>query len=238
MRIAEFDIEVEHKEIKNIHLAVYPPDGRVHVSVPNYMQDDEVSMFLYTKLPWIRKQHEEVLAQERQDEREYVSGESHYLLGRRYLLKVISTTERAHVVRKVKYLEMYVRKDSSTDRRRAIMEEFYRAELRPVLESLVGKWAAKMGEDQTTFEWSILLMQKQWGSCLTTARKIQFNLLLSRVPIHCIEYIVVHEMVHLKEHRHNKDFIAMLDHYLPDWQMRKKELDEFIALPIIESKNI
>ena len=232
MRIAEFDIEVEHKEIKNIHLAVYPPDGRVHVSVPNYMQDDEVSMFLYTKLPWIRKQHEEVLAQERQDEREYVSGESHYLLGRRYLLKVIPTMERAHVVRKVKYLEMYVRKDSSTDRRKSVMEEFYRAELRPVLESLVGKWSATMGEDPTTFEWSILLMQKQWGSCLTASRKIQFNLLLSRVPLHCIEYIVVHEMDHLKEHRHNKDFIAMLDQYLPDWQMRKKELDEFIALPM------
>lgn len=238
MRIAEFDIEVEHKEIKNIHLAVYPPDGRVHVSVPNYMKDDEVSMFLYTKLPWIRKQHEEVLAQERQDEREYVSGESHYLLGRRYLLKVILTAERAHVVRKVKYLEMYVRKDSSTDRRKAVMEEFYRAELRPVLESLVGKWAVTMGENPVTFEWSILLMQKQWGSCLTAARKIQFNLLLSRVPLHCIEYIVVHEMAHLKEHRHNKDFIAMLDKYLPDWQMRKKELDEFIALPIIESKNV
>ena len=189
-------------------------------------------MFLYSKLAWIRQQHESVNRQERQTDRDFVTGESHYLLGRRYLLKVIPTTERAHVVRKVKYLEMYVRKDSSTDRRKSVMEEFYRAELRPVLESLVGKWAATMGEGATTFEWSILLMQKQWGSCLTASRKIQFNLLLSRVPLHCIEYIVVHEMAHLKEHRHNKDFIAMLDQYLPDWQMRKKELDEFIALPI------
>lgn len=234
MQIAEFDIEVEYKAIKNIHLAVYPPDARVHVSVPQYMKEDEVSMFLYSKLPWIRKQSEEILAQERQGVREYISGESHYLLGRRYLLKVIPTTERAHVVKKVKYLEMYVRKDSTNDRRKAVMDDFYRSELRPVLESLVDKWSKTMEEDPSSFEWSILLMQKQWGSCLTDARKIQYNLLLSRVPLRCIEYIVVHEMAHLKEHRHNKDFIALLDNYLPNWQLRKKELDEFIALPIID----
>lgn len=234
MRIAEFDVEVEHKRIKNIHLAVYPPDGRIHISVPDYMKDDEVSMYLYTKLPWIRKQREEVLAQERQDIREYVSGESHYLLGRRYLLKVIPTTERAHIVKKVNYFEMYVRKNSGSDRRRAVMEEFYREELRPVLETFIDKWAKAMEENPSSFDWSILLMQKQWGSCITKTRKIQFNLLLSRVPLRCIEYIVVHEMAHLKEHRHNKDFIAMLNKYLPDWQLRKKELDEFIALPFVE----
>lgn len=234
MRIAEFDIEVEHKGIKNIHLAVYPPNGRVHISVPDYMKDDEVSMFLYTKLPWIRKQHEEVLSQERQDEREYVSGESHYLLGRRYLLKVIPTTERAHIIKKVKYLEMYVRKDAGTERRRTVMGEFYRMELRPILEAFVKKWADVMDEYPSSFEWYILLMQKQWGSCITTSRKIQFNLLLARVPLRCIEYIVVHEMLHLKEHRHNKDFVTMLDKYLPDWQLRKKELDEFIALPSVD----
>lgn len=232
MRIADIDIEVEYKGIKNIHLAVYPPNGRVHISVPAYMKEDEVCMYLYTKLPWIRKQREEVLAQDRQDIREYVSGESHYLLGRRYLLKVKYTTERGHVLKKVKYLEMYVRKNATAERRQTIMEEFYRAELRPVLETYILKWSKEMDEDPTTFEWSILLMQKQWGSCLTSARKIQFNLLLSRVPLRCIEYIVVHEMAHLKEHRHNKDFVAILDKYLPDWQILKKELDEFIALPI------
>ncbi len=233
MRIAEFDIDVEHKGIKNIHLAVYPPDGRVHISVPDYMKDDEVSMFLYTKLPWIRKQYEEVLSQERQDEREYVSGESHYLFGRRYLLKVIPTTERVHMVKKVKYLEMYVRKDTGIESRRTLMEELYRMELRPVLETFVNKWADVMDEKKSSFEWTILHMQKQWGSCKTEARKIQFNLLLGRVPLRCIEYIVVHEMTHLKQHRHNKDFIHLLDVHLPDWQLRKKELDEFIALPLV-----
>lgn len=235
MQIAEFDIEVEHKGIKNIHLAVYPPDGRVHISVPDYMEDDEVSMFLYTKLPWIRKQQEAVLAQLRQDCREFVSGESHYLLGRRYLLKVISTTEKAHVVKKVKYLEMHVRKESTPERRQVVMDDFYREELRPVLTLLVSKWAKKMDEESLSFDWTILLMQKQWGSCKTQSRKIQFNLLLARVPLRCIEYIVVHELAHLKEHRHNREFIYLLDTYLPDWQLRKKELDEFIALPITKT---
>ena len=114
------------------------------------------------------------------------------------------------------------------------MEEFYRAELRPVLERYVKKWAKEMDEEPTTFDWSILLMQKRWGSCLTSARKIQLNLLLSRVPLRCIEYIAVHEMLHLKEHRHNKDYVTMLNKYLPDWQLRKKELDEFISLPFVD----
>lgn len=237
MKIAEFDIEVEYKRIKNIHLAVYPPDGRVHISVPDYMKKDDVCIFLYSKLPWIRKQYEVVLKQERQDLREYVSGESHYLLGRRYLLKVLPTTGRAHIVKKVKYLEMYVRKDSGLEHRRTVMNEFYREELRPVLETYVDKWAEVMEEHLSSFDWVILLMQKQWGSCLTKARKIQFNLLLSRVPLRCIEYIVVHEMLHLKEHRHNKNFIHLLEEYLPDWQLRKKELDEFIALPYVVIDN-
>jgi predicted metal-dependent hydrolase len=234
MQVAEFDVEVEHKGIKNVHLAVYPPDGRVHISVPEYMKDDEVSMFLFTKLSWIRKQREKVFGQERQDKREFVSGESHYLFGRRYLLKVIPKTGRIHIEKKVKYLEMYIHNDTSIERRKSLMEEFYRQELRQVLESLVKEWAKEMSEPSSSFEWSILLMQKKWGSCITSDRKIQFNLLLSRVPHRCIEYIVVHEIAHLKEHRHNRNFISILDEFLPDWQLRKKELDEFIALPIID----
>jgi predicted metal-dependent hydrolase len=127
---------------------------------------------------------------------------------------------------------MYVRKDASIERRHNVMEEFYRAELRPVLEKYVKKWTTIMNEELDTIDWSILLMQKQWGSCLTSDRKIQFNLQLSRVPLRCIEYIVVHELTHLKEHHHNKDFIFLLDNYLPDWRIRKRELDEFISLPI------
>ena len=232
MKIAEFEIEVERKAIKNIHLAVYPPDGRVHVSIPEAMKDDDLRMFLYSELPWIRQKHEEVTTQERQTERDFVSGESHFLLGRRYLLKVIPTTEKAHIEKKMKYLEMYVRRDASKEHKQEVMDEFYRSELRATLEPMLKKWAKIMEEDNTPFTWMVLLMKRQWGSCITKERKIQFNLLLARVPRKCIEYIVVHELAHLKVHEHNDDFIALLNKYLPDWAMRKKELDEFIALPI------
>lgn len=232
MKIAEFDIEVEHKEIKNIHLTVYPPNGRVHISVPETMKDDDISMFLYSKLSWIRQQYESVVSQERQTQRDFITGESHYLLGHRYLLKVMPTNEKAHVERKMKYIEMYIKRDSTKERKQTIMDEFYREELKTAIEPLVVKWSKIMGEDLASFSWTILLMQKQWGSCMTQKRQIQFNLLLARVPIRCIEYIVVHELTHLKVHQHNTDFVLLLNKYLPDWSQRKRELDEFITLPI------
>lgn len=230
MQIAEFEIEVEKKSIKNVHLAVYPPDGRVHVSVPQRMSDDELNLFLFSKLSWIRNSFENVNNQLRQSEREFVSGESHYFFGQRYLLKVIRTKEKAHVEKKVKFIELHVRENSSLERRRDLMESFYREQLSILLSRLVEKWTKIMDEDKRPISWSILHMQQQWGNCQTDARKIKFNLLLARVPKRCIEYIVVHELTHLKTHRHNNDFSLLLNKYLPDWPMRKKELDEFIAL--------
>lgn len=233
MQIAEFDIQVERKPIKNIHLSVYPPDARVHVSVPDYMREDDLSMFLYSKLPWIRKQAESVQAQDRQSKREFVTGESHYLLGNRYLLKVIHVASgRTYVSKKVKTLEMFVRPNASVDTKRALLNEFYRQQLQQELELIVRKWSEIMEEEEQTFTWQILLMQNKWGSCQTQKRKIMFNLLLARVPHRCVEYVVVHELCHLKEHKHNRDFIALLSQYLPDWQLRKKELDNFISLPL------
>ena len=233
MQIAEFDIQVERKPIKNIHLSVYPPDARVHVSVPDYMREDDISMFLYSKLAWIRNQAENVRQQDRQDEREFVSGESHYLFGNRYLLKVIPTSAgRTGISKKVKYIEMYARPNATIDIKRSLLNEYYRQELHQVLDGMIIKWSRRMGEDTVSFTWSILHMQQQWGSCQTEKRKIFYNLILARVPLRCIEYVVVHELCHLKVHPHNRDYIALLNHYMPDWQLRKKELDAFIALPI------
>ena len=232
MQIAEFEIEVEKKSIKNVHLAVYPPDGRVHVSVPERMPDDELGLFLFSKLSWIRQSHEQVIKQLRQSEREYVSGESHYFLGRRYLLKVFQTTEKVRVEKKVKFIELYVRDKSSIDKKRALFEDFYRSQLSEVLSKMVDKWSKIMEEDSIPFSWSILHMQQLWGNCQTEKRAIRFNLLLARLPKRCIEYVVVHELAHLKVHRHDKNFSAILDKYMPDWSARKKELDEFIALSL------
>lgn len=237
MKIAEFDIEVERKAIKNVHLAVYPPDAKVHISVPESMKDDDVSMFLYSKLSWIRGYYEQVKGQERQSNREYVTGENHYLLGNRLLLKVCPTREKAHVTTTASYMELHINGNATTDRRRSVVYDFYRAELNAVLERMVAKWAEAMGENLSTFKWSILHMDAAWGKCSTQKRSINFNLLLARVPMRCIEYIVVHEMIHLKVHGHDKVFAMYLNKHLPDWQLRKKELDEFVALPLREEKS-
>lgn len=231
MQISEFDITVEHKAIKNIHLAVYPPDGRVHISVPVDMKDEEVSFFLYSKLSWIRTQYRTVVSQERQSPRQYVSGENHYLFGNRYLLRVIPTVGAHHIELKTASLDMYVRESTSIPNRQALMNSFYRSQLQPVLEQMVTNWSNQMGEDVTSFRWQILTMRQQWGSCSTQNRSIRYNLLLARVPRRCIEYVVVHELAHLKVHEHDIKFRAILDAYLPDWQQRKKELDEFVILP-------
>ena len=230
MQIAEFDIQVERKPIKNIHLSVYPPDGRVHVSAPDYMREDDIAMYLYSKLSWIRRQKETVLSQERQDVRELVTGESHYLFGNRYLLKVIPITAgRTFVLKKNKYLEMYARPNATLESKRNLLNEFYREELIAKLDVLIKKWSEVLHENEVPFSWQVLIMRKKWGSCLTEKRKLMFNLLLARVPIHCIEYIVLHELCHLKVHLHNKEFTCLLNQYMSDWEIRKKELDDFIA---------
>ncbi len=235
MKVAEFDIEVEYKSIKNMHLTVYPPDGRIRLSVPQNMKEDEVSLMLYSRLDWLRNKVSEVQTQKRQTEREYVSGENHYLLGERYLLKVIPhRIVPPSINLGTKVMEMYVRPGATIVDKQRLMEAYYRNRLRKVLITIVPKWALRLGEAPNTFDYSIMIMQKQWGSCSTAQRKILFNLLLARVPLRCIEYVVVHELCHLKVHQHNKDFSALLNEYMPDWVTRKKELDEYPALPYKE----
>lgn len=233
MKIAEFDIQVDYRPIKNMHLTVYPPDGRIRLSVPENMKEDEVNLMLYSRLDWLRAKVAEVQSQERQSDREFVSGENHYLFGERYLLKVTPQRIVPPCIKLgTKVIEMFVRPGASLKDKQSLMEAFYRNRLRDALNALVSKWAARMGEDPTTFEYTIMVMQKQWGSCNTQNRKIMFNLLLARVPHRCIEYVVVHELAHLSIHQHNKEFSALISKYLPDWPARKKELDDFPALPL------
>lgn len=235
MKVAEFDIEVEYKAIKNIHFTVYPPDGRIRLSVPKNMSEDDVSMMLYSRLDWLRSKVAEVQIQERQTDREYVSGENHYLFGERYLLQVIPQNIVPPSIKLgTKIMDMYVTPKSSLIDKQRLMEAFYRNRLREFLGTIVSKWSSRMGEDISSFDYSIMVMQKQWGSCNTTKRKILFNLLLARVPQRCIEYVVVHELCHLKVHQHNKEFTSLLNTFMPDWAIRKKELDEFPALPYKE----
>ena len=222
--VGNIDIELHRKKIKNIHLTVYPTEGRVRLSVPKQMGDEEVRNFVVSKLAWINKQRSKAAAQEKQAEREFVSGESHYFLGEEYLLNVIETTGKQHVeLRNNKYLYLYARQGSSIKKREKILSEWYRQSLKEIIPPLIEKWEKIIGVSVNDF--GIKLMKTRWGTCNIRDRRIWINLELAKKNLKCIEYIVVHEMVHLLEKHHNQIFKNYMSKFLPDWKNIKDELN-------------
>ena len=231
MNIDGLEIEVERKPIKNMHLSVYPPDGRVHLSVPDYLTEGDARSYIISKWEWIRKQQAEITAQARQTEREYVSGENHYFFGVRYRLRVVYVTSGANSIEvHGNTMTMRVRKDSSIERRTELMKEWYREQLKAYLGPLVDSWAQKLEEPDVI--WQVKEMKTMWGSCGAKRRALIFNLELARVPKECIEYVVVHEITHFKVQNHSKVFEALLSQRLPGWRNLRQKLNEFIALPL------
>lgn len=231
MNIDGLEIEVERKPIKNMHLSVYPPDGRVHLSVPDYLTEGDVRSYVISKWEWIRKQQDEIAAQARQTQREYVSGENHYYFGVRYRLRVSYVTSGANSVEvRGDTMTMRVRKDSTVERRAELMTEWYREQLKEYIGPLVERWAEKLVERDVT--WQIKSMKTLWGSCNARRRSLLFNLELARVPKECIEYVVVHELTHLKIQNHSKVFEFLLGQQIPNWKSLRKKLNEYVAMPI------
>lgn len=233
LKISDIEVEVERKAIKNMHLAVYPPDGRVHLSIPEYLTDDDARAFVLQKWEWIRRQQDEINSQLRQTERQFISGESHYLLGKRYELIV---EELPHYVNSIQMkgnkIYMLIKPDTSTEERANIMRVWYRFQLKKELKPMVERWAEKLGE--TGIEWQVKQMKTEWGSCVPSKRLLIFNLALARVPLECIEFVVVHEFCHLKIDNHNKLFEALMTRRLPNWRTLRKNLNNFVALPYKE----
>ena len=230
MEIDGLSIEIERKPIKHLHLAVYPPDGRVHLSMPEDLKDDDARLFIVAKWQWIERQRKDILEHPRQTERMYISGENHYFLGERYILNVREMPIPPCIVLKGNQMYMYVRPGTSPKRREEALREWYRGRLQNIIAPLMEKWGKKMNEADV--KWQVHSMKDRWGSCTIRSRRILFNIELARVPQQCIEYIVVHELLHLREKNHNKIFEALLTKYLPDWQKRRKTMNAFIALPM------
>jgi predicted metal-dependent hydrolase len=217
-------VSVVRKNIKNLHLAVYPPDGHVRVAVPLLVDDEAVRLAVITRHAWIRKQQEKFSQQERQTRREYVSGESHYFLGARYRLNVIQQDGLSRVViRNKKFIDFFVRPGSTIEQRHRMMNSWYRTYLRETIASLIAKWEPKMGVNVA--EWGIKQMKTKWGTCNIEAQRIWLNLELAKKSPRCLEYIVVHEMVHLLERLHNDRFRALMNQYYPQWQLIRDELN-------------
>lgn len=221
-------VDVHRKDIKNLHLGVYPPDGRVRVASPLNIDDEAVRLFVISKLGWIRKQQREFQSQPRQSVREYISGESHYFQGNRYLLNVVYRKGNPEVVvRNKSYIDLFVKEGSDYDYRKRVMTEWYRSELKAVAEPLVEKWKNEM--DVPLTHWGVRAMKTKWGSCNIERGRILLNLELAKKPEHCVEYIIVHELVHLLERHHNDRFVELMDKFMSNWRLYRDELN---ALPL------
>jgi predicted metal-dependent hydrolase len=222
--VSGLPVEIVRKAIKNLHLGVYPPNGRVRVAAPVRVRDEAVRLAVISRLGWIKRQRKRFHAQDRQAVREYVSRESHYFLGRRYLLNVIEHDGSSQVSRRGnKTLELRVSKGASRQRREQILLVWYRKNLKALILPLIEKWETKMGLKVES--WGVRRMKTKWGSCNSAEQRIWLNLELAKKPIHCLEYILVHEMVHLIERKHNDRYIALMDQFLPSWRQRRDELN-------------
>lgn len=217
-------VDVVRKAIKNLHLGVYPPHGRVRVAAPLAVSDDAVRLAVVTKMGWIKRQRAKFSAQARQSERAYISGESHYFLGQRYRLHLVEGARAGHVrVRSSRTLELHVRLGGDLTAREGVFNRWQRAELHSRLGPIVEKWAEVIGVPVPT--WGIKKMKTKWGTCNSQARRIWINLELIKKPLPCLEYIVAHELAHLIERNHSERFVSIMDKALPNWRLLRDELN-------------
>ena len=226
--VSNIQIDVIRKDIKNIHLAVYPPAGRVRISVPLSVNEDAIRLFVISKLGWIKQKQRQFKGQERITPREYKDRESHYFFGDRYLLNVIETDLAPKVsIRNKTYVDLFVKPKTPTPTRHKIMEEWYRREIKKMIPNLIEKWENRMGIHID--DWRVKRMKTRWGSCNISKKRIWLNLELAKKPTRCLEYVIVHEMVHLFERKHNDRFVKLIDKFMPNWRGHRDELNR---LPI------
>ncbi|WP_447601279.1 M48 family metallopeptidase [Nitrospira sp. Nam80] len=224
IRVSGLPVHILRKPIKNLHLGVYPPHGRVRVAAPLGMSDNAVRLAVISRLGWIKKQRTRFQSQERQSAREYVSRESHYYLGRRYLMNVVEHDGPPYITLRNKgVLEFHVPKRTTAANRERLLRDWYRQQLKCLIPKIVEKWEGVTGVKVAA--WGVKKMKTKWGSCNSSERRIWLNLELAKKPIQCLEYIVVHEMVHLLERRHNDRFTELLDQVMPTWRLHRDELN-------------
>ena len=225
IRVSGLAVQIVRKDIKNLHLGVYPPNGRVRVAAPLRVSDDAARLAVIGRLGWIKKQQAKFAAQPRQTEREMVSGESHYYLGRRYRLLVVEREGPSRVVlRNRTTLELQVRSDYEAEKREQVLRRWYRERLRELVPPLLTKWETILGVGEVAF--GIRKMKTKWGACSVDARRIWLNLELAKNPVQRLEYLIVHELTHLIERHHDDRFVALMDRHLPQWRRHRKALNE------------
>ena len=223
LRLGELRIELVRKDIRNVHLSVHPPNGRIRIAAPRHLSDAAVRAFAIGKLGWIRKQQWKLQEQERETPREYLDRETHFVWGRRCLLRVVEHEAPPVVEWRQQRLMLFVRPNTPRERRAEILEAWYRAQLRAAAMPLIELWQKRLGVRLTSL--FVRRMRTRWGSCNPAAGTIRLNTDLAKKPADCLEYIIVHELAHLIEPTHNARFVAVMDRFLPGWVHRRELLN-------------
>lgn len=223
IRLGDIAVDVLLKDIKNVHLSVHPPTGRVRISAPRRMRLDTIRVFAISKLDWIRQQQMKLRAQERETPRDYVERESHYVWGKRHLLRVIEAEGPPSI--EVRHSRLVLRMPPRTgeERRQVLIEAWYREQLKEAVPPLLARWQRLLGVSAQRF--FVQRMKTRWGSCNPKTRTIRLNTELAKKPRACLEYLVVHEMIHLIEPTHNARFVALMDGAMPQWRIVREQLN-------------
>lgn len=224
LQLGELRCDVRRKDIKNVHLSVHPPTGHVTVSAPEHMKLDTIRVYVISKLDWIHSQRRKMARQDRQTPREYLERESHYLWGKRYLLSIQEEDSPPTVTLSHQKLLLTVRPGTTQAKREAILEEWYRQQLKAEIPKLINKWESRLGVSVDKFY--VRRMKTKWGSCTQDKGTIRLNTELAKKPKPCLEYLVVHEMIHLIEPTHNDHFVGLMDLHLPNWRITRNVLND------------
>lgn len=223
LTVAGLDVDVVFREIKNLHISVYPPVGRVRVAAPEHTSEDTIRLAIVQRLPWIKRQREELQQAQRQTKREMDSGETHYVWGQRYRLDASRSSGNHHVEVKGQTLWVVTPEGSDANEKRATLERWYRREVKAAVPALLAKWQPVVGAEAKRIV--VRRMKTKWGACVASSKTIWLNPELAKKNPRCLEYIVVHELTHLHERTHNDRFVALMDEFLPDWRARRDELN-------------
>ena len=223
IELGDIVVDVVQKDIKNVYLSVYPPAGRVRITVPEHMNLDTVRVFAVSKIAWIQKQQRKLRDQERETFREYLDRESHYVWGKRYLFKIVEADGAPAVELKARKMILRIRPSTSAEAREAIVSKWYREQLKVAISDLLAKWEPIIGVRVERF--FVQKMKTKWGSCNTNRRSIRLNTDLAKKPKFCLEYILVHELTHLLERTHNHRFTALMDQFMPQWRDYREMLN-------------
>jgi len=227
IQLGDLAVQVFRKDIRNIHLSVYPPEGRVVISCPSRHSLEKIRAYALAKLAWIRKQQRRFQAQQRESQRKYIERESHYIWGKRYLMCVATTDTAARVEQSPKKITLHVQPGATQEKREELYEDWMRFKLKSAITPLIAKWEPILGVNVKGF--FVQRMKTKWGSCSPIRGTIRLNTELAKKPRQCLEYIVVHEMLHLLEPTHNARFRTLLDRFMPRWTERRKTLN---SLPV------